>query len=322
MRTLVTGGAGFVGSHLVDRLLDDGHDVTVLDDFSTGKIENLIRSKGSRNFKLIKGDVADGEVALKALTDIDVVFHLAAIVSVQKSIAEPKLTNHTNVEGTRNLLECAEKLSLKKFVFASSAAVYGDCQILPIPEDAPPSPISPYGKSKLQAELACLNASKRSGLDVSILRHFNIYGPRSVKEQYSGVIDKFADRLTAFESPIIYGDGKQIRDFVYVNDVTSAIISAGLSRSTRSKIFNVSSGERISIEDLAILESKLLLGDNIIIPLDYRPAQPNDIRFSYADISRIRKELSFEPKFSLKEGLRNYLAWMYPTFPIRGRGKS
>jgi nucleoside-diphosphate-sugar epimerase len=314
LKLLITGGAGFIGSHLVERLVADGHEVAVLDDFSAGKDENL-KQIGFDSLKLVKADINDRSPLLSSMDGVETIVHLAAIVSVQRSITNPAFTTKVNVGGTLSVLECARKSGVKKVVFASSAAVYGDSKLLPIKEEFELSPISPYGASKLDAEKKILEFQKEFGLDATILRFFNVYGPRSYGGEYSGVIAKFAARLSRHEGPVIFGDGQQTRDFVFVDDVVQALVLASEQNQTKlHSVFNVGSGSHVSIEDLATLESRLVLG-KVLIPFEYRSAIDGDIRHSYADISRIRKELGYEPKTNLEDGLKKYLSWLLPYFP-------
>jgi UDP-glucose 4-epimerase len=310
-RALVTGGAGFIGSHLVEKLSDTGCDIIVLDDFSSGTLFNLSRCKPSRT-KIIRGDINDEALVKAALKDVDVVFHEAAIVSVEQSIAQPEAVRHVNVEGTRRLLRLSASARVKKFVFASSAAVYGNSKDLPAREDAMPSPISPYGKHKMMSERDCMEMHREVGLETTILRYFNVYGPRARPGPYSGVITKFAEKLVTNESPVINGDGKQTRDFVFVDDVVSGNLAAVASKSSAGKLFNIGTGVPVTIERLACIESEIILGDQVIIPFDYQRAKVGDILHSFADMSRTKNELGFHATYSLEDGLPKFLSWLYP----------
>jgi UDP-glucose 4-epimerase len=317
-RALVTGGAGFIGSHIVDHLLEEGCEIVVLDDFSSGNLSNLRGVSLSKNFTLIEGSINDEEVVKKVLKDAEVVFHEAAIVSVPKSIEDPKLVNHVNVDGTLNLLRNALNYDIERFVLASSAAVYGDGQKAPQKEDGLTRPISPYGLGKLTAERDCLEVHKMSGLRTTVLRYFNAYGPRSNGGPYSSVINKFIERLMHKESPIIYGSGKQIRDFVSVEDIVRANIMAALSGKSIGRVYNVATGIPVSIEKLAHLLCDLMLGKDTAQSFDYMPKLLGDIEESLADISLIQKDLEFYPKFTIEDGLRKYLDLIQQVKPLVG----
>ncbi len=308
-RVLITGGAGFIGSHIVDALVKNGCNVHVVDDFSSGKLSNLSgvqKTAGSR-LNIRRGDICDSQFIKQELRDIEVVFHEAAIVSVQKSIIEPELTRRVNLEGTQNLLKCASDSGVKKFIFASSAAVYGDSKELPRSESSKPSPISPYGWSKLEGEGHCKDYHQKYDFGIVILRNFNVYGPRSSAKEYSGVINRFAERISQRKSPVIYGDGKNSRDFVYVEDIVQANILAASGSISSGKIYNVGTGIECTIEKLARLESKILLGETVSLPIEYLPPREGDVRQSYADISRIVRELGFLPRYPIELGLNTYL---------------
>lgn len=306
----MTGGAGFIGSHIVDYLVSNGSEVVVLDDFSSGNLANLQLHPKSKKLRMIKADINDARAVKRAMRDVEIVFHEAAITSVQRSISEPEFTNHVNVDGTENMLRCCVDSNVHQFVFASSAAVYGEPQVLPIAEDSLTLPISPYGFSKLKGESLCLRVNKENGLKTTILRNFNVYGPRSLAGDYSGVISKFANRVMNGKSPIIYGDGKQTRDFIYVEDVVRANILALSNYDSNSKIFNLASGVQVTIKSLAEVIGHVLLGKSSNLSVEYQDEKRGDIRKSYADITLIRKELSFKCKYSLEEGIRLYLKWL------------
>jgi UDP-glucose 4-epimerase len=305
---VVTGGAGFIGSHLVDRLVHLASQVVVFDDFSTGLIENLKTSESPR-LEIVRADINDSEKIRIALKDTEIIFHEAALVNVPLSFEEPDKTNRINVDGTKTLIQYAAGSSAEKIILASSSAVYGDVNIFPTPEDSPKCPISPYGWSKLKAEELCLKASTEAGLDVAILRYFNVYGERSVQGPYSGVICRFAERLLAGSSPLIFGDGKQTRDFIHVEDVVRANVLAASKKRTASNVFNVGTGSHISIQELAELETRLIIGNEDGIPISYLPAKPGDIMNSYGDVSRIKTGLGFVAAIPLDAGLARYLRW-------------
>ncbi len=300
-RVLVTGGAGFIGSHLVDGLMSGGFDVVVLDDLSSGRRENLSLHLGEPNFCLVEGDVRVKADVKKALEGVDVVFHLAAIVSVDFSVKNPLLVNEVNVAGTLNVLRQSLKAGVKRFVYASSCAVYGEPVDLPVNEEHPAKPMSPYGVSKLAAEHYCRVFCGVYGFETVCLRFFNVYGFRQVGSPYSGVIMKFIDRLKRGEAPIIDGDGEQTRDFVFVGDVVDACLCAMRCKNCVGETINVGSGVETSINRLAdaLIE---LFGTGDVKPVFAEP-KAGDIRRSYADLSKAERLLGYKPKTSLKEGL-------------------
>ena len=300
-RVLVTGGAGFVGSHLVDGLLGEGFDVVVLDDLSTGRLENVKDHLIEEGFRFIQGDIRDREVLRKALEGVDAVFHLAAITSVPYSVEHPDITFEVNVEGTRSLLESCLDLNVGRFIYVSTCAVYGNPKYLPIDEEHPTEPISPYAESKLEAEGLSLSFYKDYGLDVTVFRPFNVYGPRQRNDQYGGVIARFIERLSSGKPPVIYGDGSQTRDFIYVEDVVRAFIGALNCEHASGRVLNVATGNPTSIKELAYMLMRLFGADEME-PL-YRDAREGDIEHSYADISEAKNHLGFVPEVSLKEGL-------------------
>jgi len=318
-RALVTGGAGFIGSHIVDRLIQEGCKVVVLDDLSSGSFVNLEKSatSESKNFSFVKGSINDEETLEKALKDVEVVFHEAAIVSVPKSVKEPELTNYVNVKGTANLLRKAVDSKVERFIFASSSAVYGDCPELPLSESTPTNPISPYGSSKLAAEKLCLESYKMSGLPTTILRYFNVYGPRSTTGSEGNVVNKFLERLTQLQPPIIYGDGKASRDFIYVKDVVEANLLAAATENSIGKVYNVATGVKKTVDELAQLMETMLYGDRLIMPFEYTPALMGDILESYALVSHTKEEIGFRALYSLEEGLRDYLNGMFKELPLK-----
>jgi len=302
--TLVTGGAGFIGSHLVEELLSQGREVVVLDDLSTGKLENLPKSD---RLKFVKGSVTDRGLLRELFSSYPFksVFHLAAVASVQRSVEEPVYCHQVNFDGTLYLLEEARKRGIGKFVFASSAAVYGDHPELPKREESPVKPITPYGVHKYASERYVVNSASLYGLDAVALRFFNVYGERQdPSSPYSGVLSIFIDRIKRFKggekvSIDIFGDGRQTRDFIYVKDVVKALLTVE-SGQTSGKVYNVGTGKESSL--LEVLE---VLGELVgeLPPVRFLPPRPGDIRRSVADISRL-KELGFEPSYSLKEGLK------------------
>jgi dTDP-glucose 4,6-dehydratase len=304
---LVTGGAGFIGSHIVDRLLDEGFRVSVVDDLSTGKKQNLVQHDGKQTFHFIEGDIRDYDLVKKVVSGVDAVFHEAALVSVTSSVENPLLANDINVTGTVNLLKACVDAHVKRFVFASSCAVYGDSETLPNHENLMPMPLSPYAVSKLAAENYVKVFHDVYDLETVILRYFNVYGSRQVYGPYSGVISIFINRLLENKPPIIYGDGEQIRDFVNVHDVVEANMLALLKRKVVGEVFNISTGEIISINTLA-RSLQRIMGKANLEP-NYAEARPGDIRKSYADIGRAREKLGYNPMVEFDEGLKELVKW-------------
>ncbi len=302
MLFLVTGGAGFIGSHMTDRLLADGHKVRILDNFSTGKHENI---QESPDLDVIEGDVGDFETVRKAMAGIDVVFHEAAIASVPETVGNPLGSERTNYRGTLNVLESARHNHVKRVIFACSAAVYGDLPELPKREDMPVKPLSPYAVDKLASEHACLMYHHLYGLEAVCLRYFNVFGPRQdPSSPYSGVISIFSDCIKQGKQPVIYGDGEQTRDFVFVSDVVEANIKAITSETAPGKTINIATSSTLSINDLLKSLCKILGQD--FRPI-YQPGREGDIKHSYADIALAKNYLQWEPVVGLDEGLRNLL---------------
>jgi nucleoside-diphosphate-sugar epimerase len=310
IRILVTGGVGFIGSHLVDRLLHEGFEVTVIDNLDTGRLKNIAHNQHRKEFHFIKGDIRNFNLVKETMKDIDAVFHEAALASVTLSVENPILTNDINVSGTLNLLKASSDLHVKRFIYASSAAVYGDTPSPQKREDMTPNPTSPYGASKLAAENYVKLFHKLYGLETVSLRYFNVYGPRQrfdIQSAYGGAITIFTNRLLKNMPPIIYGDGEQTRDFVYIQDVVEANMLALNSNNAAGEVFNIGTGTPISINQIAealknILNKKHL--KNI-----YTDPRPTDIRHGYADINKANKILGYNPKFSIKEGLTELVNW-------------
>ena len=298
---LVTGGAGFIGSHLVERLIADGVDVTVLDNFSTGRTENLASLSANRRLRLVKGDIRDKDTAYDAVKDVKAVFHLAAITSVPFSVEHPKEAFKVNIDGTRSLLEACLRAGVERFVYASSCAVYGEPKYMPIDEVCPLSPVSPYAESKLKAEELCRSFCENYGLETVVLRPFNVYGPRQRNDQYGGVIARFIERLRFGKPPVIYGDGTQSRDFIYVEDAVKAFTLALNNKNAVGGTFNVASGVPTLIDGLANILIELFGAEGL--KPEYADARQGDIKHSCADIREAKQHLGFEPRVSLKEGL-------------------
>jgi UDP-glucose 4-epimerase len=307
MKLLVTGGVGFIGSHLVDRLIADGHDVCVLDNLSTGQMKNLSGVLESRNLEIVKADVRRIPSSLvRTLRKVDGVCHLAAVTDIQDSIKNPILTTEINLMGTLRVLEAARKLKAKRVVFASSAAVYGMIERFPVREDANIAPISPYGASKAASELYCRTFEENCGIETVSLRYFNVYGPRQISGQYSGVISMFARGILRGQPLTIFGDGSQSRDFVYVNDVVDATVRALQAKSENRVVFNIASGTETTIHELAEIMQGLVGRRPGVKFLPPRLADPHR---GVADITKARNELGFDPRTSLRDGLSATIWW-------------
>lgn len=302
MKVLVTGGAGFIGSNLTAALLRAGHNVTVLDDLSSGYRNNI---DALANARFIEGDVRDRRAVDRAIDGAEVVFHLAASVGNKRSIDCPVLDAEINAIGTLCVLEASRCAGVRKIVTSSSAGIFGELKTLPIREDHPVEPDSPYGASKLYEEKICLVYAKLYGLEAVCLRYFNVYGPNQRFDAYGNVIPIFVFQMLRGESVTIFGDGEQTRDFVNVADVVQANINAAVAASV-SGAFNIGSGSRISINALvAELKDATGLTSNV----RYGPPRCGDVRDSLADISAARNAFGFEPRVPLKEGLAEYIWW-------------
>jgi len=304
-RYLVTGGAGFIGSHIVERLVKEGHYVRVLDNFSSGLAANLSAVKGK--IDLIKGDICSLHTSLKATRKIDFVLHQAAIKSVPRSLLEPRNYNRVNIDGTLNMLEASGVNKVKRFIFASSSSVYGDVTCFPEKECFNPNPISPYALSKLTGEYYCRIFSLHRKLPVIVLRYFNVFGPRqSPDDEYAAVVPKFIRALLRGEPPPIFGNGRQSRDFTFVQNVVEANLLSVKAKHVKFGIFNIAGGRNVSILDLVRLLNRITLRN--IRPLFLAP-RPGDIFKTLADISASRKVLKFTPKIDLEQGLAATVAY-------------
>lgn len=307
-RVLVTGGAGFVGSHLVDRLLTEGFDVTVLDDFSGGQMRNVSAHVDNGSFRLVRGDVRDAGLVETIVKDVDAVFHEAALVDVPFSVENPRLFNDVNVVGTLNLLQACRASGVRRFVFASSAAVYGDLQPSKKTERMILKPASPYAVSKLAAENYVRVFNELYGLETVSLRYFNVYGPRQrFSSSYGAAIITFISRLLKGKPPIICGDGEQTRDFVHVDDVVSANILALHSNNAVGATLNIASGTAITIKDLAKALQRITKCEGLK-PI-YKEQRAGDVKHSVGDISEAKKLLGFRPKTELTQGLSKLVEW-------------
>jgi len=309
-RILVTGGAGFIGSHQVDRLLREGFEVTVIDDLSTGQVGNVDRHKKRKDFDFVKGDIRDFKLVKEIMKDVDAVFHEAALTSVALSVKNPILTNDINVTGTLNLLKASSDLNVKRFIFASSCAIYGDTPPPQKREGMTPNPTSPYGASKLAAENYVKLFHELYGLETVILRYFNAYGPRqtfSTNGSGGGVIAIFLNRMLTNAPPVINGDGMQTRDFVHVQDIVEANMLALNNKSAAGEVFNIATGKKVSVNHVTDTMKEILNRENL--ETIHAAPRPGDIRNIYADISKAEKVLGFNPKIYLKEGLIALVDW-------------
>jgi nucleoside-diphosphate-sugar epimerase len=304
---LVTGGAGFIGSHIVDRLLDEGFKVRVLDNLSTGEKKNLAQHQNKKSFQFIEGDIRNFDLVKKTVKGVDAVFHEAALVSVTRSVENPLLSNEINVTGTVNLLKACVDAHVKRFVYASSCAVYGDTETLPNHENLAPKPLSPYAADKLAAEKYAKVFHNVYGLETVSLRYFNVYGPRQKYGPYSGVISIFINRLLENKPPIICGDGEQTRDFINVKDVVEANMLALSKRKAVGEVFNISTGEATTINKLTETIQKIM--DKTSLKPVHAEPRPGDIKHSYGDITKARRNLEYEPKVQLEKGLSELVKW-------------
>lgn len=307
MKCLVTGGAGFIGSHLVELLTENGAEVRVFDNFSSGKRENL----QGLAVPIVEGDVCDEGGIQSALRGVDTVFHLAALCSVARSIHDPAATHDVNVSGTLRLLDACRNAGVRRVVFASSSSIYGDSQTLPKREDMQPQPISPYAVSKLLGEYYCRMFWKVYGLETVCLRYFNVFGPRQDPgSEYAAVIPRFVHAALQGGRPIIYGDGTQTRDFTYVLDVARANMAVATQPRIAGEIINVACGERWSLLDILRSLGQILHQD---LTPDFRSPRPGDVRHSHASIAKAERLFGFSPRVELEEGLKRTVEWLHAS---------
>jgi len=307
-RVAVTGGAGFIGSHIVDKLAKEGAEVLVIDNMSTGQKANIEDAISQGHVKLVQQDIIEPTALSNLIRSFEpeAILHLAAKISVQDSVRNPLDVNNVNVDGTLHVLESARKSDVDKIVMASSSAVYGDLPSLPKREDLPVLPLSPYGASKLAAETYVQTYFRVYGLNTIVLRFFNVFGPRQSYSIYGGVITVFISHLINRQPITIFGDGEQTRDFIYVKDVVQANILALCSDKGAGDVFNIASGTPTSINQLYQLVSKIIGLDQ---PVNYRKARKGDIRHSFADVNQAKRVLNWTPFFSLRNGLKETVEW-------------
>jgi UDP-glucose 4-epimerase len=301
MKYIVTGGAGFIGSHLCEALAERGHEIVIIDDLSSGKKENIeALLNGKKNVEFIQETITDFAFLMETFQGADGVFHEAAFVSVPKSIMHPFANHDINSTGTLNVLLAARDAGVKKVVFASSAAVFGNIPGTPKREDSQVDPLSPYAVAKLTGEYYCNLFTRLYGMDTAALRYFNVYGPRQdPHSDYAAVIPKFIQRLSAGEPPLIFGDGEQTRDFVYVKDVVQANVKA--MESTATGVFNIGSGEETSVNTLARTMMGLF---GFTGSPEYAPERPGEVKNSVSDIAKAKKDFAYTPEYTLEKGLQ------------------
>ncbi len=303
---LVTGGAGFIGSHVASALVASGARVRILDDLSTGHRENVEEIGGDIDF--VQGSVADEALQRRVLEGVELVFHEAAIPSVPRSVGNPQQTHTASVDGTFSLLVAAREKKVRRLIYAASSSAYGDQPTLPKSEEMSPDPMSPYAVAKLVGEYYARVFTRVYGLETFSLRYFNVFGPRQDPgSQYSGVVSLFISALSTNNRPVIYGDGEQSRDFTYIDNVVDANLKAASATGGLGQVINIANGERITLNQL-LQELKDLTGRSEM-EADYRDSRIGDVRHSLADISRARQILGYEPLVGLRDGLRRTIDW-------------
>ncbi len=304
-KVLVTGGAGFIGSHLTDALVARGDEVVVLDNLSTGKPANLAGVRDRIRF--VEGSITDLAVVRECCAGVDTVFHQAALASVPRSVDDPIASNETNVSGTLNVLWAARECGVRRVVYAASSSAYGDTEVLPKREDMPANPLSPYAVNKYVGELYCAVFDRLYGLSTVGLRYFNVFGPRQdPQSQYAAVVPIFITRLLAGKAPVIHGDGEQSRDFTYIRNVVAANLLAAAAPRTGGQTVNIACGDRISLNEL-YARLRALVGSDLAAV--HGPARAGDVKHSQADIAAAGRLLGFRPEVGLEEGLRETVAW-------------
>lgn len=305
MAYLVTGGAGFIGSHLVEKLVGDKARVRILDNFTSGKRVNIVPFLD--RVELIEGDIADPDTCRRACEGVDVVFHQAAMPSVPKSIEDPVTSHRTNIDGIFNMLVAARDAGVRRFVYAASSSAYGESETLPKIETIRPDPLSPYGVQKLTGEQYCTVFAKCYGLQTLSIRYFNVFGPRQdPKSQYAAAIPAFITAILRDEPPIIYGDGEQTRDFTHIDNVVHVNMLAARAEKTQGEVMNAACGERITINEV-IAEINRVLGKQV--KSKHVDERAGDIKHSWADIGLAERLIGFKPLLGFAEGLRRVVDW-------------
>jgi UDP-glucose 4-epimerase len=306
-KVLVTGAAGFIGSHIVDKLLQQGAKVIGIDNLSIGKLENLTPAMKNDRFEFVEGDIRDYELVINLSKNVEIIFHQAALASVDRSIKFPRETASVNINGTLNLLTAAKNTDVKRFVFASSSSVYGNTLELPKRETMPRCPISPYAVSKCVGEMYTEIYYPIYELQCVSLRYFNVYGPRQTISEYSGVIPIWINRIRKDLPPLIHGDGLQTRDFTFVKDVVDANLLAAFTPNISNAIFNVGSGRNISI--LKVAQKLLKLSKKEYLEPEFISARPGDVKDSLADISKAKEFLGYQPSYNFDLGIKETFDW-------------
>jgi nucleoside-diphosphate-sugar epimerase len=306
-RVLVTGGAGFIGSNLTAALLNQGHSVRVLDNFSSGKRENLSFGEGFSTLEVIEGDITQYQSCQSVMKTVECVFHQAALPSVPQSVEDPLTSNRVNVEGTLNVLLAARDAGVKRVVYASSCAIYGDDPTLPKKEDMAPHPLSPYALQKYVGERYCLLFSSLYRVETVSLRYFNVFGPKQDPNSfYAAAIPRFIDALLDGRPPVVFADGEQSRDFVFIDDVVQANLLAMSAHHLHGDVVNVAHGRNLSINELLAI-MKDLLGSKVLP--DYEEPRTGDVRHSLGDIQRGKQLLNYAPRVEMREGLAKTVAY-------------
>ncbi len=319
MKILITGGAGFIGSHLCDKYTKEGHTVLCLDNLMSGNLMNIRHLLDYQNFKLIKGDIRDFALLEKVMRDIEAIFHLAAQIHVDRSYIEPRLTYEINVMGTQNILEVARIYDAKKIIHASTSEVYGSAQYVPIDEKHPLNAPHPYGASKIAADRMCYAYIQTYHMNISIARLFNVFGPRQRDLGYGGVISIFTRRVLSNMPPIIYGDGRQTRDYTYINDAIKAYDLILNHNEPIVEPLNFGTGREASIIDLANIIIDLCGKKGSIKPVHVEP-RIGEVQRLIANPNKAKELLEWEPKYSLEEGLKEFIQW-YKQYGMEERIK-
>ncbi|OGQ05146.1 MAG: epimerase [Deltaproteobacteria bacterium RIFCSPLOWO2_01_44_7] len=303
-KVFITGGAGFIGSNVAKYFLERNHSVVIFDNLSTGYMQNI---PSFLNVQFVKGDIRDKELLTKSMAGCEAVLHLAAAVGNIRSIENTVEDSEINVLGTLHVLDVARHIGIRKIVYSSSAAIFGELKRLPIDEEHPTTPDSPYGVSKLAGELHCLCYAKLYGMDIVCLRYFNVYGPNQCYDAYGNVIPIFSTRKLKGEPFVIYGDGEQTRDFVHVFDIAQANY-LGTTLSNVGGIYNVGAGQSITINQLADMMNEI--GDQKPVPIQHVPARKGEVKHSLATIEKAKKILGYQPTQTIQAGLKGYWEWI------------